>query len=268
MKRMNPDSGETESRGIKSIEVGYRVLVAVQRGPGAVPLSEIAKRAGLSTGAAHNYIASLRRTGLVEQDGRGLYRLGPSAFALSVQSFQQLNGYDLLRAEALALYDRTGQSTAVSVWSQAGPVSVFVQRSNSLGMIDFRPGLVPMFGSGAGMLFAAYLEDREVRDLLIHEAGTDKAAAIADRFIADTREQVLPQGYAFYSRPDEDYYVLAAPVWLFDRRIAFVLSLVSREERTDPAVDRTFVNSLLESAARAATLLAGTTADGPKSLRG
>src|ERR1700760_4691121 len=86
---------ERESKGIKSIDVGYRVLLAVQRGPGSVQLSEIAKRAELGMGAVHNYLASFVRTGLVEQESRGLYRLGPSAFALSLSSFAQLNGVEV-----------------------------------------------------------------------------------------------------------------------------------------------------------------------------
>jgi DNA-binding MarR family transcriptional regulator len=69
---MRRKTRERESKGIKSIEVGYRVLLAVQRGPGSVQFSEIAKRAQLGSGAVHNYLASLVRTGLVEQEGRGL----------------------------------------------------------------------------------------------------------------------------------------------------------------------------------------------------
>src|ERR1700730_11178630 len=86
---------ERESKGIKSIEFGYRVLLAVQGGPGSVQLSEIAKRAQLGSGAVHNYLASLVRTGLVEQEGRGLYRLGAGGFWLLRTSFTQL--YTLLR---------------------------------------------------------------------------------------------------------------------------------------------------------------------------
>ena len=53
-----PESKKKPTKGIQSIEVGYRVLVAVQRGPTPIPLSEIAKRAGLSSGATHNYLVA------------------------------------------------------------------------------------------------------------------------------------------------------------------------------------------------------------------
>jgi DNA-binding IclR family transcriptional regulator len=135
-----------QAKGISSLEIGYRVLLAVQQGPGPVQLSHIAARTGLSTGAAHNYVVSLVRTGLVEQESRGRYRLGPSAFALSLSSFEQLTGYDAMRTEASVLHRITGQSTALSVWSQGGPVSVFIQRSEDLDDTQLRPGHLPMFG--------------------------------------------------------------------------------------------------------------------------
>jgi DNA-binding IclR family transcriptional regulator len=246
---------ERESKGIKSIEVGYRVLLAVQRGPGSVQLSEIAKRAQLGSGAVHNYLASLVRTGLVEQEGRGLYRLGPSAFALSLTSFTQLNGFDVLMNEARTLYDLTGQSTAVSVWSQGGPVSVFTQRADNLGAVEFRSGLIPMLRSAVGMVFAAYLPASMTSELIGDElAGTTRRLGA-----------VVPRGYAYFARSEESYYVLAAPVWTQDDRIAFVLSLLSRDPKTDPSVNRSSLAHLIECVRRASLFLGGTAASGPRS---
>lgn len=56
--------------------------------------------------------------------GRGAYRLGPSAFALSLASFEKLSNYDLLRQAALNLHQRTSLAVAATVWRKAGPVSV------------------------------------------------------------------------------------------------------------------------------------------------
>jgi DNA-binding IclR family transcriptional regulator len=256
---------DRESKGIKSIEVGYRVLLAVQRGPGSVQLSEIAKRAQLGSGAVHNYLASLVRTGLVEQEGRGLYRLGPSAFALSLTSFTQLNGFDVLKNEARTLYDLTGQSTAVSVWSQGGPVSVFTQRADNLGAVEFRSGLIPMLRSAVGMVFAAYLPASMTSELIADElSGTTRRLGATD-VIEKARKAVLPKGYAYFARSEESYYVLAAPVWTQDGRIAFVLSLLSRDPKTDPSVDRSSLVHLIECVRRASLFLSGTAASGPRS---
>ena len=254
----------TQSRGVKSIEVGYRVLLAVQRGPDAVQLTEIAKRSELSRGAAHNYLSSLMRTGLVEQDGRGRYRLGPSAFALSLNSFRQLNGLEVMRREAMDLHQQTGQSTAVAVWSQAGPISVFTLRAESLGTTDFRPGRLPMLDSGAGLVFAAYLHEEDVIEPLRYElegAGSGKKGATA--FILRARREVVPKGYGFYTRPSDDYFVLTVPIWGQDHRIPFVLSLLSKDSSISPKVNIRYVDLLLAASGRTSALLEGSGSIGP-----
>jgi len=257
-------SGESESRGIKSIEVGYRVLLAVQRGPDAVPLSEIAKRAELSAGAAHNYLASLVRTGLTEQDGRGRYRLGPSAFALSVSGFQKLNGLELVQQEAALLYQQTGQNTAVTVWSQAGPVSVFTKHANNLGRREFRPGRVPMLASGAGLVYAAYLSEADIREPVEFELrSATRSKTSSTEFIARARSAVIPKGYALYVEPKPVYVVLSAPVWGNEHRLPFVMSLLGPDRKLDPDQNGFYLDMLLAACARASVSLAGAVSSGP-----
>ena len=249
------DKDSFGSRGIKSIEVGYRVLLAVQRGPQAVPLAEVAKRAGLSGGAAHNYLASFVRTGLIEQEGRGRYRLGPSVFALSLNSFQQQDSLQVLKAEAEALSKETGESVGVVVWSHAGPVSVFAHRSESLGGLEFRPGRVPMLSSGAGIVYAGYLDRAEIIEPILFEISQIKAGISAEEFIKSAQQTVPRQGFGLHRDDSLSYYVLAAPVWGKERHFPFVLSLLSRNEHTVPQRDTHHVDLLLAACARAGALL-------------
>lgn len=220
---------ERDSKGIKSVEIGYRVLLAVQQGPESVKLSDIARRCGLTSGATHNYITSLVRTGLVEQEDRGRYRLGPSAFALSLASFRQLRGYDVLRDAARGLNARTGQSTAVAVWSQGGPVSVFIVRSEDVGNFDFRSGHLPLLDSGAGLVFLAYLHDSHTRPLLEMELaaeGRPSGAEDIDALIASLRAEVLSGPVARHEYAEPGHTALSAPVQLEDGRLPFVLSII------------------------------------------
>ena len=258
-----PEDNADKSRGIKSVEIGYRVLLAIQQGPAPVQLSDVAKRTGLSSGAAHNYIASLIRTGLVEQEGRGRYRLGPSAFALSLASFHLLDGYDVLRGEAATLQTITRANVAVSVWSQGGPVSVFIQRTDALSSIEFRSGLIPILASAAGELIAAYLPRPITEDLIEQElAETGRAGARA--FIEKARARVLPVGYARFVHSHPSHYALAAPVWTGDDRIAFMISVVAAQA-PDPQQEAANVRALLDSTARASLLISATSATGPRS---
>ena len=253
------------SKRIKSVEIGYRVLLAVQRGPGAVKLAEVAKRCGLSSGAAHNYLTSLVNTGLVEQEERGRYRLGPSAFALSLASFRQLNGYDVIRDAAQALHRQTGQSTAVAVWSQGGPVSVYIQRSENIGAFEFRSGHLPMLGSGAGLLFMAYLPENQTKELIKTELREAKQSERGvSKLIASARESVLPKGLATYHYGDGPHHIaLSAPIWTEDGRIPFVLSIVIHQPVADSFRD-SWSEQLQERAYQTSLLLNRIGADGPK----
>ena len=240
------------TKGIQSIEVGYRVLLAVQRGPTPIPLSEIAKRAGLSSGATHNYLVSLGRTGLIEQEGRGSYRLGPSAFALSVASFQQLSSFDLLRDATRRLHVTTGKSVAASVWSQAGPVSVFKQQSEDYGLFEFRTGLLPFhLRTAAAMVFVAYLPEEMTLGAIRQElARRNRPEYEAADIVSEYKKIVLPQRYAFSvykGELEEDVGALSAPVFGKDRDVAFTLSILGRAGEIDPAANPGLVFQLLET---------------------
>ncbi len=82
----------------------------------------------------------------------------------------------------------------MSVWSQGGPVSVFTQRADNLGAVEFRSGLIPMLGSAVGMVFAAYLPASMTSDLIAQElSGTTRRLGATD-FIEKARNAVLPKG--------------------------------------------------------------------------
>lgn len=260
----NPPMGRA-SRRIKSVEIGYRVLLSVQRGPGSVQLAEIAKRCGLSTGAAHNYLVSLVNTGLVEQEERGRYRLGPSAFALSLASFRQLNGYDVMRDAAQTLHRQTGESTAVAVWSQGGPVSVYIQRSESIGAFGVRSGQMPMLDSGAGLLFMAYLPVEETRNLVEAElSGSRDSRAEAARLIASAREAIRPSGIAVHHFSDKpDRVAISAPVWTEEGCIPFTLSIIAHRIADATTLEK-WSQLLQEQVDQASLLLNQIGSNGPR----
>lgn len=231
----------------------------------AVKLSVIAQRCGLSSGATHNYVTSLVRTGLIEQEGRGQYRLGPSAFALSLTSFRQLNGYDVLREAARDLHALTGESTAVAVWSQGGPVSVFIMRSADEGAFDFRSGHLPLLDSGAGLIFMAYLHESHTRPLLELElaaANLPRSNEDIDRLIDGARARVLPNRVARHEYAEPGHVALSAPVQMEDGRLPFVLSIVIHG-KGDAKKEARWTKQLALAAKNAAAALAGNDVGGP-----
>lgn len=251
------------AKGINSVEVGYRVLIAVQLGPGAVGLSEIARRAGLSAGAAHNYLTSLVRTGLVEQEDRGRYRLGPSAFALSLASFRQLNGYDIVRHEALALHQLTDQSVAVAVWSQGGPVSIYTLRSQHAGAFTFRSGQLPLLASGGGLLFTAYLPETETVELLERELAAAGDPRKPHDVIVSAREALARTGYARYAYGTPVPFSMSVPIWSNADEISFLITIVVHQP-IDQTTEALWFNELRAAAHRGSLLVSQCGASGPR----
>lgn len=61
------EGGKTQ-RGIQSVEVGGRVLLALAQARNPLALSDLATAAQIAPGQAHAYLVSLSRLGLIKRD--------------------------------------------------------------------------------------------------------------------------------------------------------------------------------------------------------
>jgi DNA-binding IclR family transcriptional regulator len=79
-----------QPQGIQSLEIGVRVLHAVQISEQPLPLKDVARKSGLSASQAHRYLTSWLRCGYVVQDPvGGNYRLGDQALALGLAALHR-----------------------------------------------------------------------------------------------------------------------------------------------------------------------------------
>lgn len=246
-----------ESRGIQSIEVGYRVLLAIQAGPEAVILRDIASRADLTASAAHNYLVSFIRTGLVQTDQRGSYQLGPSAVALGLSAIKHVSTFEAVRSEALRLHEKLGTGIAVLTWSDEGPVIILKKEGIHRGPFELRNGHVPMLTTGGGNVFIAYLDEKATRPVALAELrAKNRPARDCSTVLADIRSGVLKQGYS--ARQLETlpgYGALSAPVWDLNDDVAYALTLTGPAESLDFSTNGKHIPELLKSARRASMQL-------------
>jgi DNA-binding IclR family transcriptional regulator len=246
-----------QSRGIQSIEVGYRVLLAIQAGPGAVALRDIASRAELTASATHNYLVSLIRTGLVQTDQRGSYQLGSAAVALGLTAIKSVAPFDAVRREALHLHETLGTGIAVLTWSDDGPVIIMKKEGLRRGPFELRNGHVPMLTTGGGNVFIAYLDEKVTRPVALAELrAKDRPARECTAVLAEIRAEVLKQGYS--ARRLETlpgYGALSAPVWDLNDDVAYALTLTGPAESLDFSAKGKHIPELLKSARRASQQL-------------
>ena len=116
---------DTKRRGIQSVEIGLRVLMAVAAQRGAATLTVIAEAAGLSASQAHRYLASLMAAGMVRQEGRsGLYDLDSGAIRLGLAGLARLDVFRAVDEAVPAFVRQTGRTCLVAVLGDAGPTLV------------------------------------------------------------------------------------------------------------------------------------------------
>ena len=159
-----------QQQGIRSLETGIRVFQEVHRLRRPATLTEIAKLARMEPAKAHRYCVSLIRTGLLQQDGRGLYAIGPFGFSLSRQETDLDNARALAVAALPNLVAQIGETVFVSCWGENGPVIAKVEDAPK--PIAIRPttkGDLPILNSSTGRAFVAYM-DEERRERLIDTA--------------------------------------------------------------------------------------------------
>ncbi|SDY34890.1 transcriptional regulator, IclR family [Variovorax sp. YR266] len=217
------------AKGIQSIEIGYRILAAIQEGPGAVSLKEIAVRADLVGSAAHNYLVSFLRIGMVRSTGRGQYRLGPALASLGMTAARDVEHFDLIRERAIALSEAIGLGTAVVSWSPAGPLILFNKGDVRSQIFALRNGLVPAHTTAAGHVFATYLPREQTLPVLIQELTKEEdpsKEARANLWIDTVAPVVRERGCAVLELSGiPGYGALGAPVWNAEGQLANVLSI-------------------------------------------
>ena len=177
-------TADSVSQGVKSIEVGARLLTALGEAQGALPLGELASRAGMASSKAHRYLVSLIRGDLVLQDPvTGRYDLGPGALQLGLASLRRLDAVRIATDAMIELNQRLDATTALSVWGQNGPVVISWRDASEVVHCNLHIGSVlPLIGVATGRIFLAYLPWKMVEAMVAEEFERLKGSPLGDRY--------------------------------------------------------------------------------------
>ena len=211
-------------RGIQSIEVGGRLLLALTEHGRPLALKDLALAAGMSPAKAHPYLVSFGKLGLIVQDGSsGRYGLGPQALQLGLISLQQYEPVRLATARLPTLAKAIGQTVAIAVWGSHGPTIVRTEESPSPVNVTMRHGAVmSLRGTASGRLFAAHLPRDAVKAALGRAAGP----ALFDKTFLQELAAIRTAGFSHaVDSAVAGVSGLATPV--FDATGALLLSLTA-----------------------------------------
>ena len=270
---------ESDSRGIQSIEVGGRLLLALAHHGQPLPLKDLALAAQMSAGKAHPYLVSFIKLGLVERETEGgRYGLGPLALQMGLIGLQQYDPVRMATERIDELARATGHTVAIAVWGHRGPTLVRIAEAPSPVHVSMRHGTVMSIpDTASGRLFAAFGPPEAVLEALANEAQAAPArsarARTGGRFglgIAFDREiaRVRADGVACIAGVALPG-ISAVSVPVFDARGKLVLSLtaIGPSATFDSAVDGA-VAARLKPAAAQLSMRLGWQAPAPTAARG
>lgn len=214
-------------RGIQSIEVGGRLLLALARHGRPQALKDLAQAAGMTAAKAHPYLVSFGKLGLIVQEAGsangGRYGLGPLAMQLGLISLQQSDPLRLATAQLAPLAQEIGQTVGIAVWGTHGPTIVRTEEAPTPVHVSMRHGAVmSLRGTASGRLFAAHLPRATVRAALRAAGET----ATLDKAFEDALAAIRSAGFSHVvDAAVPGVSGLAAPV--FDSSGALLLSLTA-----------------------------------------
>lgn len=233
--------------GIQSVEVAASILAAMTAAAGPQALKDISGATRMPAGKVHRYLVSLARTGLAVQEADGRYAIGPAAITLGLAGLHALSPVKLAPEFLRMLRDETGETSALMVWSERGPVVVDIEECPRPIFMNIRPGsLLPIATSASGQAFAAHLP----ADTLVNIDGrVVKLANAVGRNLNRIKADVQQKGVAcIQGLLVPGIAAMAAPVFDHRNRIVATLAFLAREDDVSGSAQKRFAAILTGTA--------------------
>jgi DNA-binding IclR family transcriptional regulator len=198
-----PKLDAADRKGIQSIEVGYRLLQALQDSDRPMTLTALSKATSMPPSKCHIYLTSFIKVGLiVQKQAGGLYDLGPSALRLGLAALVRVDALEHARVAMQALRDELEETVVLSIWGNRGPTILHKEDGAHWSPLSVRVGTVLPVLSATGIALLSGHPAAAVDDLLRRELAATpdqspwKVASVSElhSLLERTRELGMSQG--------------------------------------------------------------------------
>jgi DNA-binding IclR family transcriptional regulator len=242
------------SRGVRSIEVGGRLLSVIASAGRPLMLRDIAHSADVTPAQAHAYLVSFRKIGLVEQDATsGLYRVGPFGLQLGLARLRAVDALRLTSSAVAGLVEEIDLMVTVTVWGAFGPTIIQVIEGSRQVHVNLRAGAVySLSGTATGRVFGAFLPKTTVQEHLAVERadmggaqGARIGAEIGDAHFWDAVAETRRFGYsAAEGSPIPGVNGISAPVFDYTGQIQLAVTVIGPATAVDIRPNSTLTKRL------------------------
>lgn len=244
------DSSKTQ-RGIQSVEVGGRVLVALARARAPLALSDLAGAAQIAPGQAHAYLVSLTRLGLIKRDElSGRYEPGPLSLRLGLLHLQNQPAFRAAVPHVAALAETIGFSVAICIAGPQGPTIVRYEHAGFPLHVNLHVGTVMSLpATSTGRVFCAYLPRETLDAMWVNQSGaTAQATMPAHEHAAFEAALQAIRSHSLATSvdaPSPGISSLSAPVLDADGRLLLALTVIGSTGAIDVAANGSVARALL-----------------------
>ena len=167
MEKPRSSNDSTGKQKVRSAEVGTDILKALAQLSPSTSLSRLAEHVQMPASKVHRYLQALIASGFAEQNvATNHYGLGREALRVGLAALNSMDVLKVAAAPLAQLRDDLNETCFLAVWGNQGATVVRIEAAVRAVTVVTKPGSVlPLLSSSTGLVFNAFLPDRETAEL-------------------------------------------------------------------------------------------------------